>query len=145
MVKEYQYNGLFKVALVATMLICIYGAYYFGKSYGFVVTFILAVSFVWFALIVLKYKIVVTEEYIVADLSKLGKRIERSWDQIYRVSRLPFSFLWMYRIQCRDKPNLTFTNLITNYKDLLREIIERSPNAIVDDSVKKLLEKEKKE
>jgi hypothetical protein len=47
----------------------------------------------------------------------------------------------MYQIYCRDKPTLLFTNSIANYKDLLREIVERSPNAVVDDSIIKLLER----
>jgi len=141
LVKEYKYSIVYKVGLLLAMTIGLYGAIELGELFGFLITFIMAASIVYFALLVLKYKIVITDEYVVVDIGKFGKRFERNWDEIYRVSRIPFSFLWMYKIYCRNKPTLMFTNSINNDKDLLREIINRSPNAIVDVSVCKLLEK----
>ncbi len=92
-------------------------------------------------MLISRYKIIITEEYLFSDLGSLGKRIEYGWDKIYRVSRIPFSFLWMYKIHCKDNPSLMLSSMIANYVELLEEIIKRSPNAIVDDSVRKFLEK----
>ena len=140
MSKEYKYNTVFKVGLLIAMLMSFYGGIEIGRSYGNVATLIVIICIVYFVLLFLKYKIVTTNEYIVIDIGKLGKRLERNWDKIYRVSRIRFLFLWMYQIYCRDMPTLMFTNTITNYKDLLREIVEKSPNAVVDESIIRLLE-----
>lgn len=141
MIKEYKYRAFYRVLFLAIMIIGIYSTIDFGKSFGFVITIILDLIFLWLALFVLRLKIVVTDKYILGDIGRLGKRIERNWDKIDRISRIPFSFLRMYKIHCKDKPSLMFSNAIDNYIDLLEEIIKRSPNAIVDDSVIKFLEK----
>jgi hypothetical protein len=143
MIKEYKYCVLYRLVLLSGMIIAIYGAFELGKSYGFVITFISIICIIWFALLFLRLKIIITEEYIVADYGRLGKRIEYNWYQINRVSRIPFSFLWMYKIHCKNKPSLTFSNGIANYIDLLEEIIKRSPNAMIDDSVREFLQKKK--
>lgn len=140
MAREYKYSAVYKVGLLLAMLLSFYGGIELGKSYGYVIALVVIASISYFVLLIVKYKIIITDEYIVVDIGKLGKRFERKWEKIYRVSRVPFVFLWMYRIDCRDMPSLTFISSITNYKDLLKEIVERSPNAIVDDSIKKLLE-----
>lgn len=142
MTREYKYSKVYRGGLFAAMLMSFYGGIELGKLYGYVITFIVVTCIGYFALLIFKYKIVTTDEYIALDIGKLGKRFELNWDKIYRVSRIPFSFLWMYKIYCKDKPTLVFTNSIVNYKDLLREIVKRSPNANVDDSVMKLLEKD---
>jgi hypothetical protein len=138
--KEYKRSAFYRATSLAAISTATYGAFEIGKSYGFVMILILIACNVWFGLLVLRHKIVITDDYIVVDIGRLGKRIEYNWDQIFRVSRVRFSFLWMYRVHCKNKPTLMFSNAIADYKDLLREIVERSPNAIVDDSVRKLLE-----
>ena len=142
MKREYKFSRVYRGGLLAAMLMSLYGGIELGRLYGYVITFIVVTCICYFALLIFKYKIVTTDEYIALDIGKLGKRFESNWDKIYRVSRVPFSFLWMYKIYCKDKPTLVFTNSIVKYKDLLREVVKRSPNAKVDDSVMKLLEKD---
>ena len=141
MAKEYKYSTGFRNVLLVLMLVGIYGGIELGRQYGYVMTFIGIAAFVYFVLLFLRYKIVTTEEYIVADLGKLGKRFERKWEKINRVSRISIGFYWIYKIQCANEPPLMFTSFITNYKGLLREIVEKSKNAVVDDSIRKLLER----
>ena len=141
MVKEYKYTVFYRAVLLVITIIGTYGVFEMTKPYGLGITFVIFAFILWFVLLVLRSKIVITEDYIVQDVGRLGKRIEYNWDKIDRVSRIPFSFLWMYKIRCKDKPSLMFPSMIANYVDLLEEIIKRSPNAIVDDSVIKFLEK----
>lgn len=139
--KKYKYNKFYLIAFLVIIVICFFGAFGFGKSRGFLITSSIICILSWFAVVVFKTKIVIDDECIFVDIGKMGKRIERNWYKIDRVSRVFYGFLWMYTIHCEDQPNLTFSNGIANYQDLLKEIISRAPNAKVDDSIKKLLEK----
>ncbi len=141
MVKEFKYTILYRTILTAIMIICILGTFDIGKSYGYVIQFILTIGFIWFALIGLRARIVLTEDYIVLDLGKLGKRIERNWNKIERLSRIPLGILTMYKVDCADKPSLTFSSSIANHKELLSEIVKRSPYAVIDDSIRKIIDK----
>ena len=136
---EYRYSIFYRVSLLIALLFAFFGGIEIGKSNEYVLAFIVILSIIYFALLILNYRIVITDAYIMVELGMLGKKIERNWDKIYRVSRIPFIFIWIYRIYCKDKPTLIFTNCVSNYKELLKEIVGRSPNAVVDDSIKKLL------
>lgn len=141
MVKEFKYTILYRTFLTAIMIICIWGTFSIGESYGYVIQFILTIGFIWFALLGLRTRIVLTEDYIVLDLGRLGKRIERNWSKIERLSRIPLGVLTMYKVDCKDKPSLMFSSSIENYKELLSDIVKRSPYAVIDDSIRKIIDK----
>lgn len=141
MVKEFRYTILYRTLMMIIMMLCACQAFYIGQSYGYMLTIILLMGIIWFALIVLKYQIVLTEDYIFVNLGKLGKRFERNWNRIERVSRIPLGIQTIYKVDCKDKPSLMFSSSIANYKELLSEIVERSHYAVIDDSIRKVIGK----
>lgn len=138
MEKEYKFSAFYRIAFVIVLAISVYGVALDNKI---VFTLIMFVAMLWFALVILSARIFISDQYLLEDVGRFGRRIECNWDQITRVSEI-FSFLWykMFAIHRRGKRPLLIPNMIANYKDLLQEIIERAPYIQVDDSVKKLLE-----
>jgi hypothetical protein len=138
MIKKYEYSIFSKMVLLLLLLISL-GGLALGKIYGFLVPLISILFLIWFILFGFTYRIMITDEYLTDGY--IWNKLERDWNQIEKVSRIFSGYSWRYIIYCKNKPYLTFTFFITNYKELLQEIVNRSPNAIVDDSVRNLLEK----
>jgi len=67
-------------------------------SIGLLLIYISIAGMVWFVMLGFRYIIVITEDYIAVNVGKLGRRVEHNWNEISQVSRIPFSFMWMYKI-----------------------------------------------
>lgn len=139
MEKEYRHSLSFKVITLLCLAIGIGGTFTVNGAFGIALKLISIICFGWLALFLLRLRIIVNDNFLVKDAGKLMKRTESDWDQITRISQLPSAFLNNYKIQCADKPSIMIPDTMDNYKDLLREIVERSPNAIVDDSIRDFL------
>jgi hypothetical protein len=110
------------------------------EDLGFILKAIFIASIAYFILMNSILTIVVTDSYVVVHREKFGKRLEFEWEDITQVSEARVGLISTYKVVCRNKPAMFISSIIANYKDLLRENVERSPNAIVDNSVRRLLE-----
>lgn len=139
--KIYKVSNFYKIVLYIIFIIAAFGAFELGKEYGFIIGCVLFVCFSWFVLLMVKFRIIITNQYLDEESGRLGRPIRIEWEQITRISRIPFSFLWMYRIHRRDKSPLMIPNMFEDYQDLIGEIVRRAPHAVIDDSIKQFLEK----
>ena len=98
---------------------------------------------VYCALIAFLTRYITTEKSIKIAAGKLFNPRELEWENIETITN---SGRWYYITSNNYQERSISINsiVVANYKDLLREIIERAPHAKVDYSIKMLVQKNKK-
>ncbi|MFZ2539945.1 MAG: hypothetical protein WAX04_13780 [Oscillospiraceae bacterium] len=141
MEKVYTFRTSLKVFMMIVFAIGAAGSFTVGGPYGYAWIVFGIALFCCMVIYLFRYRIVITDKGIRQDLGIFGWRSERNWDEIVRVSRFGNVYGYFYRIECVGRKSIIFGDMLDTYRDVLREVVARAPQATVDDSITRLLQK----
>lgn len=141
MEKVYTFSRSYRVFITIIFAISAAGSFTVGGSYRIAWIILGIALFCFMVLYVFRYRIIITDKGIRQDFGIFGWQSERNWNEIVRVSRFGNGYGYSYRIECLGRKPLIFGDILDTYKEVLKEVIERAPQAAVDDSITRLLQK----
>jgi hypothetical protein len=106
----------------------------------FLVGLILFVCAIYFALFMFSKRIIVTDGYLMIDTGimiklKLAKLVKINWDSIVRITRVNGTI----NVYCKNEKWPTVLSIVDNDIDLIREVAKRTHKAVIDNTIKNLL------
>jgi hypothetical protein len=135
--KEYRVRIGWKIFCIILALFGLLMA--FGMQL-FLAGLILFVCAIYFALFTFSKRIIVTDDYLMSDTGimaklKLAKLVRINWDSIVRIARVNGKI----NVYCKNEKWPVVLSMVDNDIDLIKEVAKRTHNAVIDNTIKDLL------